>query len=157
MALLLAVLPNALCGAAVAGVLAMLFTAPRQYLVPAFLCGLAALLTRDVLTASGMNVNWATALAAAVAVVAAVTVTPKHAVVPVVLIAAILPLGAAVAVFQMMVQLMRVASVTGPPLTDATVNLTASIGKAFTAFVAIALGLQFGIAIVQPLQRRRQQ
>ncbi|HZR26665.1 MAG TPA: hypothetical protein VFA59_23930 [Vicinamibacterales bacterium] len=149
MELMLALLPNALCAAGTAAMLAVVFTAPPRYVLPSFACGLAALLARDLLAASGMNVHWATAVASAGAVIAAAAVTPEHAVVPVVLIAAVLPLGAAVAVFTAMIELLRVSSVEGAALVDASVKLSASLGKAFTTFVAIALGLQIGVAAVR--------
>lgn len=152
---LAALLPNALCAAAAAAMLAIVFTAPPRYVLPSFACGLAAVLARDVLAHVGMNVQWATVVASASAVATAVAVTPRHAVVPVVLIAAVLPLGAAITVFQVMIQLLRLSSASGEALTDASVSLISSVGKAFTTFVAIALGLQIGIASIEPIIRRR--
>ncbi len=149
MEFVLAALPNALCAAAMAAAFAVVFTAPLRYIVPSFCCGLAALLARDLLASGGLNVHWATVVAAIAAVIAAVALTPRHAVVPVVLITAVLPLGAAATVFNALIELLRVSSLEGAALVDASARLSASLGKAFTTFVAIALGLQIGISFVR--------
>lgn len=154
MDVLATVLPNALCAAGSAAALAIVFTAPLRFVFPSFVCGLAALLVRDLLAATAMNVHWATLIASAVAVVVAVAVTPRHTVVPVVLVAAILPLGAAATVFRAMIELLRVSSAEGEVLVDASVNLVASVGRAFATFVAIAVGLQIGVALVRRYRRQ---
>lgn len=147
------VLLNALCGAGFAAAMAVVFTAPRRYVAPSFLCGLTALLVRGLLSTSGMGVGVATLVASAVAVIAAVAVTPRHTVVPVVLIAAVMPLGAGAAAFHTIVQLLRISSAQGPALNDASMTLMANLGRAFTTLVAIAVGLQIGIALVPSLLR----
>ena len=144
------VLLNGLCGAAFAATMAVIFTAPPRYVAPAFLSGLAAQLARDLLATGGMHVGGATMVASAVAVIAAVATTPRHTVVPVVLIAAVLPLGAGIAVFHAMIQLLRLSSAQGPALAEASTTLMGHLGRAFTTFVAIALGLEIGIALVRP-------
>lgn len=147
--------PNALYAAGTAATLAVIFTAPPRYIFPSFACGLAATLVRDLLTAGGVNVHWATLVASAAAVISAVVVTPRHAVVPVVLIAATVPLGAGIATLHAVMHLLRVSSAQGAALAEASAALAASLGRAFTTFVAIALGLQGGIALVG--SRRREQ
>ena len=66
------------------------------------------------------------------------------------LICGVLPLGSAVAMFNMIFDLMRVSSLKGEALSAASVALSANAGKAFTGTLAIALGLATGMAIVGP-------
>lgn len=150
------VLLNGLCGAAFAAAMAVVFTAPARYVVPSFLCGLSAQIVHGLLTTGGVGVGGATLVASAVAVVAAVAVTPRHTVVPAVLIAGVLPLGAGSAVFHTIVQLIRISSAQGPALNEASMSLMANLGRAFTTLVAIAVGLQIGIALVRPSLLRYQ-
>ena len=150
------VLLNGLCGAAFAAAMAIVFTAPGRYVVPSFFCGLSAQIVRGLLTTGGMNVGGATLIASAVAVIAAVAVTPRHIVVPGVLIAGVLPLGAGAAVFHTITQLVRISSAQGAALNDASMIMMANLGRAFTTLVAIAVGLQIGIVLVRPVLRRHE-
>ncbi len=133
--------------------LAILLTAPPRYILPAFLCGFAGRLVRDVSMSWGMSQNWSTAVAAAVVVLLAVAILRRHAVSPVVLISGILPLGAAVAMFNTIIELMKVSSVKGEALSGSSVALSANVGKVFTTSLAIALGLGAGMAIVRLFRR----
>lgn len=150
------VLLDALCGAAFAAAMAVVFTAPPRHVAPSFVSGLAAVLVRELLADGGMNAGGATIFASAVAVFAAVAVSPRHTVIPVVLIAAVMPLGAGAAVFHTIFELLRIASAQGPTLDDASMKLMANLGSAFTTLVAIAVGLQIGIALVGPAVARYQ-
>ncbi len=147
------ILVNSLWAGLFAGGLGILLTAPPRYVVPSLLCGFAGRLARDLLMGVGVSQNWSTAVAAAVVVLVAVAVIERHRVSPVVLVSGILPLGAAVAMFNAIVGLMRVSSLTGEALSGASVALSANMGKAFTTSLAIALGLAAGMAIVRCFRR----
>ena len=69
------------------------------------------------------------------------------------LICGVLPLGSAVAMFNMILDLMKVSSLSGEALSAASVALIANAGKVFTGTLAIALGLGAGMAIVQFVRR----
>jgi hypothetical protein len=69
------------------------------------------------------------------------------------LVSGVLPLGAAVAMFNAITELMKVSSLKGEALSGASVALSANIGKVFTTSLAIALGLAAGIAIVRLFRR----
>jgi len=97
----------------------------------------------------GLSQNWATAVAAAVVALLAVAIVRRQAISPVVLICGVLPLGATVAVFNVIFDLMRVSSLTGEALSAASVSLSANAGKAGTGTLAIALGLGAGVAIAR--------
>ena len=70
-----------------------------------------------------------------------------------VLICGVLPLGAAVAMFNLIFALMQVSSLQGEALGGASVALSANLGKMFTTSLAIAVGLAAGMAIVQLFRR----
>lgn len=149
------ILTNSLWAGLFAGGLSILLTAPLQYLPPAFLCGFAGRCVRDVLMSLGLTQNWSTVIAASVVVLVAVAIIRGHVVSPVVLVAGVLPLGAAVAMFNAIIELMKVSSLSGEALSGASVALTANIGKAFTTSLAIALGLAVGTAIVRLVRREK--
>ena len=149
-----AILMNALWAALFATGLGVMLTAPVRYLVAAFACGFLGRGLRDVCTGLGLNVNWATVIAAAVVVLAAVAITRRRGVSPVVLICGVLPLGAAVAMFNLIFATMQISSATGDKLASASVALTANAGKVFTTSVAIAIGLAVGIAVERLVKRQ---
>src|SRR3954470_19809480 len=88
-------------------------TAPLQYLVPTFLGGLAGKLVHALLVREGMPRDWATILAAAAFGAVEGAPTRRHRVSPIVLICAVLPLGAAGAVFRAVFELLKVSSADG--------------------------------------------
>jgi hypothetical protein len=92
-------------------------------------------------------------VAAAVVVVVAVAIVRRHTVSPVVLICGVLPLGAAVAMFNLFFALRQVSSLQGEALGEASVALSANLGKMFTTSLAIAVGLAAGMAIVRLCRR----
>jgi len=147
-------LSHAVWSGVFASALAVLLTAPARAIVPAFFCGCAARALRDLIASGGANVHLATLVATAVAVVIAAAVAPRHAA-PAVLVASILPLGAAVVVFNAIIQLMRVSVLRGSTRVAASAELTADVGTAFTTFFAIAVGLQAGLSIVRTVRRAR--
>ena len=144
---------TALLAGAHAAAMAVVFTAPRDYVAPSFLCGCAARLVRDSLLVFGASSSWATFVAATVAVLVAVAVTPRRAVPPVVLVASVVQLAASVAVFNVFVEMLRAPSLEGPALAESAVRLNASLARAFSAFVAIALGLQLGVILTRRKRR----
>ena len=152
---LLAILMNSLWAGLFASGLGILLTAPARYLVPTFLCGFAGRLARDVFMIWGMGQNWSTAVAAAFVVLVAVGIIRRHLESPVVLVSGVLPLGAAVAMFNAIVALMNLSHLEGEALSRASVALSANTGKVFTTSLAIALGLAAGIAIVRLFSRER--
>jgi hypothetical protein len=135
------------------GGMGLLLTAPLRYIFPAFFCGFAGRFARDTLMGWGLNQNWSTAVASAVVVLFAVTIIRGHVVSPVVLVSEVLPLGASLAMFHAILELMKVFSLQGEALSAASVALSANAGKVFTTSLAIALGLAVGMAIVLLFRR----
>jgi len=144
-----ALLMNSLWAGLFASGLGILLTAPPRYLVPTFLCGFSGRFARDEFMSWGLGPNWSTAVGAAVVVLVAVAIIRRPGVSPVVLVSGVLPLGAAVAMFNAIVELMKVSSLKGEALSGASVALSANLGKVFATSLAIALGLGAGMAIVR--------
>lgn len=136
-----------------ASAIAVILTAPPRYLLPAFLCGFAGRLARDVAQGLGMGPNWATGCAAAVVVLVAVLSIRRHLVSPVVLVTGVLPIGAALATFHAIIGLMKVSTLEGAALDSASAAMVGHMGKAFTTSMAIALGLGAGMAVVRLFRR----
>jgi hypothetical protein len=148
-----AILMNSLWAALFAAGLGVMLTAPVWYLVPAFVCGFIGRGLLDVCMGQGLSQNWATVIAATVVVLVAVAIIRRHTVSPVVLICGVLPLGAAIAMFNLIFALMRVSSAKGEALSEASVALSSNLGKVFTTSLAIAVGLAAGMAIVRLFKR----
>ncbi len=147
------ILMNSLWAALFATGLGILLTAPSRCIIPTFLCGFSGRFVRDVCMVWGVGQNWSTVVAAAVLVLIAVAIIRRHRVSPVVLICGILPLGAGVAMFNMIIELMKVSSLNAEALSQASVALSANAGKVFIGTLAIALGLAAGMAIIRLFKR----
>ncbi len=150
---IITMLINSLWSGLFAGTLGFILTAPARYIAPTFFCGFLGRFARDLFASLGVSRNWSTAIASAVVVLVAMAIIRGHRVSPVVMICGILPLGAAVAMFNTIIELMRVSSLNGEALSKASVALSANMGKVFTTSLAIALGLAAGIAIIRFLRR----
>lgn len=146
---LLAILVHSMWAGLFSSGLGIILTGPPRYLAPTFLCGFAGCFTRDIFMSRGMNQNWSTLIAAAVVALVAEASIRRHAVSPVVFVSSVLPLGAAVAMFNMIAALMKVSSLTGEELKVASMALSANTGRVFTTSLAIAIGLWVGITIVR--------
>jgi len=146
------ILLNSLWAGLFATGLAVMLTAPVPYLLPSFVCAFVGRGLRDVCVGWGVGINWATVMAAAVVVLVAVAIIRRHRVSPVVLICGVLPLGAAVPMFNLIFSLMRISTATGEALDAASIALNANLGKVFVTSLAIALGLGAGMAIVRLFQ-----
>jgi uncharacterized membrane protein YjjB (DUF3815 family) len=147
------ILMHSLWAALFATAMGILLTDPFRFILPTFLCGFTGRFVRDVLMGRGMSQNWSTLVASAVLVLVGVAIIRRNRISPVVLICGVLPLGAAVAMFNVIFDLMKVSSLNGEALSGASVALSANLGKVFTTTLAIALGLGAGIAIVRLLRR----
>lgn len=148
-----AILLNNLWAALFATGLGVSLTAPVRFLIPTFVCAFVGRGVRDIWMAGGLSQNWATLIAAAVVVVLAVVLIRGHTVSPVVLVCGVLPLGATVPMFKLILALMQLSSLKGEALTAASVAMNANLGKAFTTSLAIVLGLAAGLAIARLFRR----
>jgi uncharacterized membrane protein YjjB (DUF3815 family) len=150
---IITMLINSLWSGLFAGTLGFILTAPVRYIAPTFFCGFVGRFARDLFTSMGVSQNWSTAIASAVVVLVAIAIIRRHEVSPVVLVSGVLPLGAAVAMFNAIASLMKVSYLSGEALSAASVALSANMGKVFTTSLAIAMGLAAGLAIVRLFSR----
>jgi hypothetical protein len=148
-----AILLDSLWGGLVAGSISMLFTVPHRYVPGTVLCGFAGRCARDVLVAFGLTQNWSTVIAAAAIVLIAVALIRGHTVSPVMLAASVIPLGATMAIFGAIVELLKISTLSGEALNTSSVAFIANIGKVFTTSLAIALGLGIGMVVVGLFRR----
>jgi hypothetical protein len=144
---------NSLWGGLFGTAIAILLTAPRNYLVATFVCGFSGRLVRDILIGWDAGQNWSIALAAAVIVLVAAALVPRHRARPVVLICGVLPLGAAVATFNTIFELMKVSTARGDALNSASVAFTSNLAKVLAVTLSIALGMSAGVAIMKLFRR----
>jgi uncharacterized membrane protein YjjB (DUF3815 family) len=147
------VLLEGLWSGLIAAGLGVLFTAPRKYLVAAFACGWVGRCIRDLCIAWGVSHNYSTMLAAAVVVLVAVAIVQRRQLSPVVLVCAVIPLGASVAVFNLIFALIRLSTAAGDARNEYSLAFTSNLASALITFMAIALGLGGGMAIVRLLRR----
>lgn len=143
---LTATLLNSMWAAIFATGMAVVFSAPYWALIPSFCCGFIARLVRDLLTGYGANQNLATLVAAALVVFIAVRFVRRQSVSPIVMLAGIIPLGAAGALFRAIVGFLQVSSLKGEGL-SAPVQLISNLSILFTTTTAIAVGAWIGYLI----------
>ena len=133
--------------------LAGMLSAPIAYLIPSFVCGFAGRCVRDIGVAGGLSLNWATVIAAVMVVLIAAAIIRRRTVSPVVLICGVLPLGAAVAMFNLIFALIRVSASKGDALSAASAALNVNFGKVFITSLSIVVGLGAGVAIARLFRR----
>ena len=136
-----------------ASCLAVVLTAPPRFLLPTFVCGFVGRAVRDVSVELGLNFNWATAIAAASLFLIASVLIRRGTVSPAVLVCAVLPLGAAVAMFDLIFAVMQASTASGDALEEAAISLSANLGKVFASSLAIAVGLAAGMTVARLFQR----
>jgi uncharacterized membrane protein YjjB (DUF3815 family) len=149
----LAILSHGLWIALFAAGLGVVLTAPPRFLLPTFVCGFIGSVARDVSVGVGLNANWATVIAAALVFLVAAALIRRQTVSPVVLICAVLPLGAAAAMFKLIFALMQTSITSGDALSEASVSVIANLGKVFATSLAIAVGLAAGMAAARMFRR----
>jgi uncharacterized membrane protein YjjB (DUF3815 family) len=149
---LTAILFNSLWAAIFSAGMAIVFSTPSWALVPSFCCGFIARLVRDVLMGWGASQNLATFLAAAVVIFIAVSFVRRPGVSPIVMLAGIIPLGAAGALFRAIVGFLQITSLKGEGL-GAPVTLISNLSILFTTTTAIAVGAWIGYLLGQSVRR----
>ncbi len=148
------VLADSLWSGVFAAALGIGLTTLPQALAPSFVCGFAARLVRDLLIGSGISMAVSVAAAAAsCVVVAAVAVRRQPNLSMIAMVTGVLPLGAAVALFDLIENVVALATLKGSALTQPTLQLAADFGVVVITTGAIALGLLAGLVITTPLRR----
>lgn len=146
-------LSDGLWAAVFAVAFGVLLSMPLRGLGTCGLCGLVGSLVRDLVIGWGAGPSWATVVATIAVVLAAALEFRGRRLAPVAIICGVLPLGAAVSYFQTIAGLLRIPAQHGPELEQASLDLVASMGRAFTTTLAIALGIGVGLFLVSTLER----
>jgi len=149
---LTAILFNSLWSAIFSAGMAVVFSAPSWALVPSFCCGFIARLVRDLLIGWGASQNLATFVAAAVVIFIVVSLVRRPGVSPIVMLAGIIPLGAAGALFRAIVGFLEISSLKGEG-PSAPVALISNLSIVFTTTFAIAVGAWTGYLLAQSVRR----
>ena len=147
------ILSQSLWAGLFAACLAMVLTAPRRLLLATFVCGFIGRAVRDVGVELGLNVTWATVIAAASLFLVASVLTRRRNVSPAVLVCAVIPLGAAIAMLDLIFAVMQASTASGHALAEAAIAVVANLGKVFATSLAIAVGLTAGITIARSFKR----
>jgi len=129
--------------------IAMMYTAPLRALLPTLAAGFAGSFVRDLSIACHLGANWSTLLGATAVVLMAVTTARGNRLSPVVLISAVLPLGGASAMFELIFSVMKASVAEGEALAGASLAMTEHFAKVFIVSVAIASGIAVGISILR--------
>jgi len=146
------ILENSFWAALFAISLGIILTTPVRALIYCFVCGFIGRFVRDISMGLGMSQNWSTVIASTLLVIVAVAIVKQQRVSPVILICSVLPLGSVVALFNMIIALMKAASLNGEELSAVTDAFISNSAKVFTGTLSIALGLGLGMAIVRFLK-----
>lgn len=127
---------------------------PYKYILPTFISGVIAVLTRDLLENAGFSTNWSTLFAAFMIVISTGLFIRSQRVPPVVMICAVLPLWASVSMFTLLDDLRKVSLLSGDALNKAAIDLTANSAIVFVITIVIALGFAAGLAVLKVIFRR---
>ena len=93
--------------------IAMMYTAPLRASQPTLAAGFAGSFVRDLSIACHLGADWSTLLGATAVVLIAVTTARGNRLSPVVLISAVLPLGGASAMFELIFSVMKASVAEG--------------------------------------------
>lgn len=137
------------------GGLAVLLTAPGKYILPAFICGFTGKLVLKLLMSIELSQNWSTVFATCSIILLSSILLYRDKVSPVVIITGIIPLGATVAIMNVIVGLIKVSTSSGDMLDQSSISLIANIGKVFTTNVSIVFGLVTGLGIVNRIAGKK--
>jgi uncharacterized membrane protein YjjB (DUF3815 family) len=133
-----------------AAALAVVLTAPPQAIVPSLLCGFAARLIRNVLIGWGLSSSAAVVVAAAACVLLAIALTSRRRSSSVIaIVTGVLPLGAAVALFNSIKGILNISGLKEQALITASAELSANLSAVFTTTFAMVLGIGLGFLIAR--------
>jgi hypothetical protein len=136
-----------------AAAMAIVSAAPYSGLLPSFCGSFVARFARDALVAAGVDLNWATLIAAALVIFVAAVLIRRPVVSPVVMVSALVPLGAALPFFRAIADFLRIPSMTAEGVALLPQTMLSNLGKVFTTTVAIGAGASVAIYLVRALRR----
>jgi uncharacterized membrane protein YjjB (DUF3815 family) len=141
---------NSIWAGLFAAALAVVLTAPPQAIVPSLLCGFAARLIRNVLVGWGLSLSTAVVVAAATCVLLGLALTSRRRSFSVIaIVTGVLPLGAAVALFNSIKGILNMSGLKEQALVTASAQLSANLSAVFTTTFAMVLGIGVGFLIAR--------
>jgi uncharacterized membrane protein YjjB (DUF3815 family) len=141
---------NSIWAGLFAAALAVVLTAPPQAIVPSLLCGFAARLIRNVLVGWGLSSSTAVVVAAAACVLLGLALTSRRRSFSVIaIVTGVLPLGAAVALFNSIKGILNMSGLKEQALVTASAQLSANLSAVFTTTFAMVLGIGVGFLIAR--------
>jgi len=144
---------NSIWAGLFAAALAVVLTAPPQAIVPSLLCGFAARLIRNILVGWGLSSSAAVVVAAAACVLLGLALTSRRRSFSVIaIVTGVLPLGAAVALFNSIKGILNMSGLKEQALVTASAQLSANLSAVFTTTFAMVLGIGVGFLIARLLK-----
>jgi len=141
---------NSMWAGLFAAALAIVLTAPSQAIVPSLLCGFAARLIRNVLIGWGLSSSAAVVVAAAACTLLAIALANRRRNFSLIaLVTGVLPLGAAVALFNSIKGILIISSLKEQALMTASAQLSSNLSAVFTTTLAMVLGIGVGFLIAR--------
>jgi uncharacterized membrane protein YjjB (DUF3815 family) len=148
------ILFNAIWAGLFAAALSVVLTAPPQAIFPSLLSGFAARLIRNALIGWGVSSSAAVVVAAAACVLLAVALARRRQNFSVIaIVTGVLPLGAAVALFNSIKGILSLSALKEQALIAASAQLSANLSTVFTTTLAMVLGIGVGFLIAGVLGR----
>jgi hypothetical protein len=141
-----------------AAVMGVIFSAPASAALPCFVGGFVARFARDLLLSAGATPVIATLVAAFLVVISASLLTRRPGLSPVVMVSALLPIGAAGPFFRAIAGFLRLASLPAEQSAGPTVELMTNLSRVFTTTLALAIGVSLAVLFMRWLRvavRRR--
>jgi len=141
---------NSMWAGLFAAAMAVVLTAPPQGILPSLLCGFAARFIRNVLIGWGVSSSAAVVVAAAACVLLALAFAGRRRRFSVIaIVTGVLPLGAAVALFNSIKGILSLSTLKEQALIAASAQLSANVSAVFTTTLAMALGIGVGFLIAR--------
>lgn len=145
---------NAIWAGLFSAALAVVLTAPLPAIFPSLLCGFAARLIRNALIGWGVSSSAAVVVAAAACVLLAVALARRRQNFSVIaIVTGVLPLGAAVALFNSIKEILSLSALKDQALIAASAQLSANLSTVFTTTLAMVFGIGVGFLIAGVLGR----
>jgi uncharacterized membrane protein YjjB (DUF3815 family) len=142
------ILLNSVWAGLFAAALAIVLTAPPHAIIPSLLCGFGARLIRNILIGLGATSSAAVVGAAAACVLLAIALANHRRNVSLIaLVTGVLPLGAAVALFNSIKGILNISGLKEQALIVASAQLSANLSTVFTTTLAMVLGIGVGFLI----------
>jgi uncharacterized membrane protein YjjB (DUF3815 family) len=135
-----------------AAMMGAIFSAPRSALLPCFIGGFAARLSRDMLLAQGASQELATVLASAMVVLTATLLIRRPGISPVVMISGVLPISASAAFFRAIIGFLRLSSTPADESSRVVLELVTNLSRVFTTTLAIAVGISAALLAVRSIR-----